>query len=118
MRSAGRRSWRLTKKKGPLTQRALSLSPSASAHHLGELALGIAAGNRLQRLALDLAALAFAAELDIALLADLLGRFARRLHPVAHVELLRVLGQELAHRAGHRQPDVGVDIDLADAELD
>jgi hypothetical protein len=48
----------------------------------------------------------------------LLGGLAGRLEPFAGVELVGVLGQELAHRAGHRQADVGVDVDLAHAVLD
>jgi hypothetical protein len=51
--------------------------------------------HHLQALALDLAGLAFAAELDVALLADLLGGLARRLEPLAGVELVGVLGRNL-----------------------
>src|SRR5688572_349915 len=58
---------------------------SSSDHFLRELALGVLGGDHLQRLALDLGALAFAAELDVALLADLLGGFARGLEPFAGV---------------------------------
>src|SRR6478609_1751629 len=89
-----------------------------SVHHLGQLPLFVLGSDDLQALALDLAGLAFAAEFDVALLADLLGGLARRLEPFAGVELLGVLRQELAHRAGHREADVGVDVDLAHAVLD
>jgi hypothetical protein len=47
-----------------------------------------------------------------------LGGFARGLEPFAGIELVGVLEQELAHRAGHGQTDVGVDVDLAHAVLD
>src|SRR5437879_4077999 len=59
-----------------------------SDHRLRQLALRIALRDLRQRLGLDLRGLAFAAELDVALAADLLGRFARRLQVVARVELL------------------------------
>src|SRR5690606_17777879 len=89
-----------------------------SVHDLLQLAGRVARGHLLQGAPLDLGALAFAAELQVALLADGLGSLARGLHPLAHVELVRVLGLELAHRAGHGQADVGVDVDLAHAVLD
>ena len=37
---------------------------------------------------------------------------------LARVELARFLGEGLAHRTGHREADVGVDVDLAHAALD
>src|SRR5271165_2770979 len=54
-----------------------------------------------------------ASELLVAQLAQMLGRFARRLQEVARVELGRVLGQVLARGRRHREPDVGIDVDLA-----
>ena len=72
----------------------------------------------MQAVALDLGGLTFAAELDVALLANRLGGFTRRLEPFAGIKFFRVLSQKLAHRTGHGQADVGVDVDLAHAELD
>ena len=45
-------------------------------------------------------------------------RVPGRRGPLRRVELLRVLGHVLADGARHRQPDVGVDVDLAHAVLD
>src|SRR5881397_2768461 len=83
------------------------LSGLRSARHLRQLALGVARRDHRQRLGLDLRSLAFAAELQVALLADRLGGFACRLQVVARVELLRVQREELADRTGHREADVG-----------
>jgi hypothetical protein len=69
-------------------------------------------------MALILLALPAAAEGFEAGQADLLGGFAGRLEVVARVELARVLEQVAADGAGHRQADVGVDVDLAHAVLD
>ena len=69
-------------------------------------------------MAFDLAALPLAAKLLVALLADLLGSFTGRFQPVAHVEFIGVLRHELAHGSRHGQANVGVNVDLAYAELD
>lgn len=53
---------------------------------MGQRARGVLGGHHLQAVALDLGALAFAAELQVTLLADLLGSFAGRLEPFAGVE--------------------------------
>src|SRR5438552_9216631 len=99
---------------GPYTlnvyDQMLALAGLRSARHLRQLALGVARRDHRQRLGLDLRGLAFAAELQVALLADRLGGFACRLQVVARVELLRVQREELADRAGHREADVGVDV--------
>jgi len=87
-------------------------------HHLRQRAAGVFGRHHLQAVTLDLAGLAFAAKLEVALLAQLLGCFAGRLEPVAGIKLVGVLSQEFAHRSGHGQADVGVDVDLAHAELD
>ena len=49
---------------------------------------------------------------------DLICGFAGRAEPVARVELLGLLGEELTNRAGHGEAAVGVDVDFADAVLD
>src|SRR5690242_18106027 len=85
---------------------------------LRELAAGVALRDGGQRLRRDARGLAFAAELQIPLPADALRGLARRLEVVARVELVRVLREVLADRARHREPDVGVDVDLAHAVLD
>ncbi len=36
---------------------------------------------------------------------------------LARIEFRAILGKRAAHRAGHGQPDVGVDVDLAHAAL-
>nr|CUV12243.1 conserved protein of unknown function [Ralstonia solanacearum] len=87
-------------------------------HHLRQRAALVLRSDDRQADRLDLAGLAFATELDVACLANRLGSLARGLEPFAGVELVGVFGQELAHRAGHRQADVGVDVDLAHAVLD
>jgi hypothetical protein len=51
-------------------------------------------------------------------LADALRRLGGGLQRLARVELAGLLGEDLAHRAGHRQADVGVDVDLAHAAGD
>ena len=94
------------------------LRPRASVDHLGEFAGGVFAGHHTEAVALDLAALAFAAKFQVALLAHRLGGGAGGLEPFAGIELVGVFRQELAHRAGHGQADVGVDVDLAHAVLD
>src|SRR5450830_128638 len=91
---------------------------TASVHHLSQFASGVARSQDLQAAALDLGGLAFATELEVALLAHGLGSFAGGLEPFAGIELVGVLGQELAHGAGHGQANVGVDVDLAHAVLD
>ncbi len=58
------------------------------------------------------------AELDEAVLADLAHGVLGGLEIGARVELVRLLGQDLADRAGDGQAVVGVDIDLAHAVLD
>src|ERR1035438_9725905 len=84
---------------------------ATSEHHLRQLALRIALRDLGQRLRRDLARLALAAELHIALAAYPLRRLARRLQEVARIELLGVLAQVPAHGGRHRQADVGVDVD-------
>src|SRR5450830_715003 len=74
--------------------------------------------NLFQRDCLDLAGLAFAAERQIARLAHQHCCFACRLEVVAWIELARILGQVTTNSAGHRQTDIGVDVDLAHAVLD
>ena len=76
-------------------------------------------GHVEQRCALDFAGLAFAAEFKIALFADCLGGLAGR---ASSTRACRTCPGSrpgtCAHRAGHGQADVGVDIDLAHAVLD
>src|ERR1700752_2090894 len=62
-----------------------------SDHFLRQFALGVLGCDDLEVVALDLEALAFAAEFQVTLLADLLGGLARRLEPLARVELLGIL---------------------------
>src|SRR4051812_5309661 len=66
---------------------------AGSDHGLRQLAAFVLLRHRRQWRRLDLAGLALAAELLVALLADAVGRFARRLEPLAGVELIGVLGQ-------------------------
>src|SRR5512147_1994870 len=65
---------------------------SRSDHRLGKLAAGVALGNLAQRLRLDLGGLSFAAELEVALFAHLVGGLAGGLQPLARIELVGVLG--------------------------
>src|SRR5690554_4174216 len=91
---------------------------ASSIHHLGELALPVALDHHRQRDRLDLAALAGAPERLVTREADLADGLAGRLEVLARVELVRMLGEEATDGAGHREPDVGVDVDLAHAVLD
>src|SRR6185312_1959221 len=86
---------------------------NASVHDLLQLAGFVARGHLVERDGLDLRGHARAAELLVPLRAHLLRRGHRRLQVLARVELRAVLGHVAADRAGHRQADVGVDIDLA-----
>src|SRR5512139_286828 len=76
--------------------RPFSLLPPASDDHGLELAPGVARGHLVERDGLELRAHAGAAELLVALLADLLGGGARGLQEVARVEGAPVRGEELA----------------------
>src|SRR5262245_19196752 len=90
------------KRKSPAHCRAVHYRKSCSlgsVHDLGQFALGVLLRHDRQALALDLRALAFAAELEVTGLANGLGRGTRGLEPLTGVELVGVLGQELAHRA-------------------
>src|ERR1043165_7045911 len=86
--------------------RSSSRTMDTSDDGLGELALRVAARHVAERRRLDLGGLALAAELQVALAADLPGGLARWLQVVARVELLGVLGHEPADRRGHREADV------------
>mmetsp|Transcript_38701 Transcript_38701/g.90547 ORF Transcript_38701/g.90547 Transcript_38701/m.90547 type:complete len:311 (+) Transcript_38701:540-1472(+) len=81
-------------------------------------ASGIPGRHGLERQRLDARTLAGAAEGLEARLDHAARGLLRRLQRLARVELARLLGEHLAHRRGHRQPDVGVDVDLAHAALD
>src|ERR1039457_699942 len=82
----------------------------------------VSLGHRLERDRLDAIRLPGASEGLEARLAyparSLLGRNQR----LARIEIARILGKGLAHRSGHRQTDVGIDIHFAhpaaDAALD
>ena len=87
-------------------------------HRLRQFTLGVPGGHDLQVVALDLATLAFATKLQVALLGNSLGGLAGGFEPLAGVKLFGVLGQELSYRAGHGQSNIGVDVDLAHAVLD
>ena len=65
----------------------------------------------------DFGGLTFAAKLDVALLANLLGGFTRRLEPLTRVKLVGILRHEFAHCGGHGQTNVGVDVDFAHTKL-
>src|SRR6185369_5378777 len=75
----------------------------------------IARRHLLQGHRLDLRRLPSAAERGEARLADVPRRGGRGLERLAWIELASIVGQTLAHGAGHRQADVGVDVDLAHA---
>ena len=63
-------------------------------------------------MALDAGSSTFATELDVTLLAKLLGCLTGGLEPLAGIELFGVLEHELAHSSGHGHADVGVDVDF------
>src|SRR5437879_12228887 len=89
----------------------------ASVNVLAQLAGPIALRHLLQRDRLESGCLSGAAELLVALLAHDPGRLPCRLQDLARVEFRRVFGKEPADRRGHREPDAGLDIDLAHAGL-
>src|SRR3546814_1601752 len=49
---------------------------------------------------------------------DFLGGLTGRLQVFARIELARIFGHEASNCARHGQADIGIDIDLANAELD
>src|SRR5471032_3235237 len=85
---------------------------------LRELARFVLLRDFIKRKRLDLASLAFAAELRITVDTDLHRRFARGLQVIARIELARVGRHVAANRAGNGQTQVGVDVDLAYAIAD
>src|SRR6185312_12028575 len=79
---------------------------------------GIVRRDAVERDRPDRRCAAGAAECLEARLADLARRDDRRLEELARIEFARVLRDRAADRTGHREADVGVDVDLADAVLD
>ena len=61
--------------------------------------------------------MAFTAKLDVALFANQLGGFTRRLEPFAGIKFIRVFRQKFTYRCRHRQTDVGVNIDFSHTNL-
>ena len=87
-------------------------------YDLCQLACRVLACDHLKRVAFDLATLAFATKLHVALLAKRFRGFAGGFEPFASVKFFGVFDQKLAHRTGHGEADIGVDVDLSDAEFD
>ena len=83
------------KKQNPAEAGFCRRREARSDHRLRQLTLGIPLGHLHQRLRLDLASLAFAAKLQVALLADLLGGFACGFEVIARVELVGVCAMYL-----------------------
>src|ERR1700738_2469166 len=67
---------------------------------------------------LDLRRMARGTKLHKALAAEVAHRIHCGLKEFARIELASAPGRDFPERRGHRQPAVGVDIDLADAVLD
>src|ERR1700730_15244448 len=67
---------------------------------------------------LDLRRMAGCAELLETLAAEVAHRVHGRFEEFARIEFAPALGRDFAECGGHRQPAVGVDVDLADAMLD
>src|SRR5690606_1635997 len=84
----------------------------------GQLAGGVTTRHFVQGNDLDLAGIARRTELLVTLQADLLGSFASGFQVFARVELAGVFAHKTTDGAGHGQADVGIDVDLAYAELD
>src|SRR5512137_2760790 len=83
-----------------------------------ERARAIAFRHLRQRDHLDPRTMAGRTELLEALAAEISHRVHRGFQEFTRIELAPALRGDLAERRGHRQPAVGVDIDLADAVSD
>src|SRR3989338_18876 len=83
-----------------------------------QFAPGIARHHRVQRNRLDFRGLSGAAESFIACLADFLHRLGGSGEEFARIEVLGVLREITAGRAGRRYAQVGVDVHLAHTVLD
>src|SRR4029453_13890017 len=88
---------------------------SDSSHPWIERARAVALGHLGQWNDLDLRGMACGAELLEALTAEVAQTIHRPLQEFARIEFAFALHRHLAERSGHRQPAVGVDIDLANA---
>src|SRR3982750_1168456 len=83
-----------------------------------ERARSIAPGHLRQRDGPDLAGMAGGTKLHKALAAEIAHRIHRGFKEFARIEFALALGRDFAECRGHRQPAVGVDIDLAHAMFD
>ena len=80
--------------------------------------VGIFGRDLVKRDRLDLRALAFAAEFEVALLAECHRGSARSLEVGARIEAGGIFDEVAANSSRHRKSDVGVDVHLAYAVLD
>src|ERR1700682_1420184 len=102
-----------------MCQTALSLGgPGEAADARVERSAAIAPGHFRQRDHLDLGRVARGAELFKTLAAEVAHRIHRRFEEFARIEFAFAFGGDHAERRGHRQPAVGVDVDLAHAMPD
>src|SRR5439155_11883873 len=122
--SADSFSPRPTQRAAPIAPASVTRTSSSARLRSGARPLTSGARSRVEQLhllegsRLVVARVAGLAELPHPLGDDRLHRRAALLQVGARIELARVIGEHLPDRACHRQPQVGVDVDLADAVAD